>query len=413
MAGFLHQQRATRRRARDSAIDWGWAFDRAAERLTRWGLGAGFLRLHAYAFLATAIGVTLWRMFSRPDDVRIDGIFIVWGALVLLHAGLVLITTIGIRLTGSSDRDMPTSLPARPWTGLASDGGPPDPSGAPRQPQWATQAESVAGGARRRAGQATAQALVDLGDLITEGTTFVARATRRRVTHFTRSQSSASPPQSGWSQAAGNAGQPSASAYDDWAAAAQAFALNASRAAPGAPHDGTSSPSGHDAGPAGAVNGAVTWNSVTAEEQVDQVISVTPASPMSANGHRPDESDPTRRWIDSYLDSPDGERDARWTWIEAAASSWLARGGELVGESSPALPPPSEAEQAVDAGRTVSPDTHANGPAASGNGAQPNGRGASANGTVTATNGNGHHAAAHHSGNGPHNGTGHHGPHGA
>jgi len=112
-----------------------------------------------------------------------------------------------------------------------------------------------------------------------------------------------------------------------------------------------STPNGDEHGWATNGRPASGW---TATLSHDEVISVTQIDPSAttedADGHG---NDAVHSWLDGYLGGDGGKRTARWTWVEAAASTWLARGEA----NDPAAPRPAP----IEASATVS-DAHADEP---------------------------------------------------
>jgi hypothetical protein len=344
-AGRLRAERSDRLDALDRRIDWTDVSARATAGLTRWVLGAGMLSLHALAFVVGGLGMLLANILTDPSDITVGEPLLRWGIVLALHAAAVLIGWTIWRVVHP-----PAARPAyRPLPRPAIGAGRPAPVTA--EPVWYPDGSANGHPNSAANGHVTHPAgawpapeqprTVVTSRRVT--TLFVATArdgiasARRRYRRDQRppQPNGAQPPQPEQAQPGHGWAQPGA-------APAQA------------PSGSLPPTSGVDpATPRTATKGS-SWSAAIAR---DEVISVTQIGPEPTAGDvgRPTGEeqvpDPVRSWLDGYLDGQGREREARWTWVEAAASTWLARGEE----AQPALPAPAD-PSAPDTDRPIDSD---------------------------------------------------------
>ena len=330
--------------ALDRRVDLNEVGSRATAALTRWVLGTGLLWLHALAFVVVGLGLLLRNILTDPAHITVGEPLLRWGVVLAAHAAAVAIGWTVWRVAHPPPRrpvyrqipraairaGRPAPLAAEPvwypnasanghanghnghWNGHA-DGAPPNgaarashlphPAGA-----WPSPPRTVV----------TSRPVTTLVVATARDGLASARRRYRRDNRPPAQHASGTHPQQPW---AGGppAQQPSGGhAPSPWAGGA-----------PAQP-DGALPPT-NGSGPAHAPDEqpATSWSAAYSR---DEVISVTQVDAGSAQGlgepptGEADGTDPVRSWLDGYLDGQDRERESRWTWVEAAASTWLARG---------------------------------------------------------------------------------------
>ena len=316
--------------ALDRRIDWTDVSARATAGLTRWVLGTGLLLMHALVFLVVGLGMLFANILTDPSDITAGEPLLRWGIVLGLHAAAVLIGwTIWRVVHPPAERSAYRPLP-RAALGVGR------PAPLTAEPVWYP--DGSANGHVNGAGNGHApypagpwQAWEQPRTVVTSRrvtTTVVATARDGLAAARRRYRRDQRPPVPNGVYPAPAGGPPG-----------QAWAQPGT--APGSVPNG-SPPTAYVPHPADAPHGQPTtsWSAAITR---DEVISVTQIEPRP-DPHAPragDEdhvSDPVRSWLDSYLDGQGREREARWTWVEAAASTWLARGEE----THSALPAPTE-----------------------------------------------------------------------
>jgi hypothetical protein len=90
-------------RTRDNRIDLEGTLDRLNRRLTAWVLGTGLLSFHAGVFFLTMTGLFVWNAYESPSDFWAADVLRRWGAVLTLHAVVVIAATVGWRLLRTAD----------------------------------------------------------------------------------------------------------------------------------------------------------------------------------------------------------------------------------------------------------------------------------------------------------------------
>lgn len=309
--------------ALDRGVDWSRAATLASQGLPRWVLGTGLLSLHVAAFVVVGLGMLLWNILRDPADITVTGPLTGWGVVLAAHAAAVGVGMLVRRVVSPpaarpAYRPLPRALPreARPtWTGepMAVT---PSPDGSrnghlPHAPAaWPEPPRSVV----------TSRRVTTL--VVATARDGFASARRR----YRRQQQT---------------GPMGGTAQSPWAGAAPTRSPNGALAASNGVHhqahqgvnDHHPATNGHDPSANGLhprVDGdgagwqadpaaGSTWMAAISR---DEVISVTQVGADGGDGA----GDAVHSWLDGYLDGHGQEREARWTWVEAAASTWLARG---------------------------------------------------------------------------------------
>ncbi len=70
-----------------NAIDLAWAIGRARN----WLLGPAPLVANLSLFLFIGLGTLLWRLSQQPDGFGLPGWLVIWGVLIAVHAGIVVV----------------------------------------------------------------------------------------------------------------------------------------------------------------------------------------------------------------------------------------------------------------------------------------------------------------------------------
>lgn len=306
--------------ALDRRVDLNEVGARATTALTRWVLGTGLLWLHALAFVVVGLGLVLRNILTDPADITVDGPLLRWGIFLAGHAAAVAIGWTIWRVAHPPAarpvyRPIPrpalasgrrAQLTAEPvwypdgsanghWNGAAN-GHVPHPAGA-----WPTEPRTVVT-SRRVTTLVVATARDGLAS---------ARRRYRRDAH---------PPASAQSPNGTHPAQQPSGAHQPqpWAGGA-----------PAQPNGALPPTNGVDPAHTQGERPATSWSAAISR---DEVISVTQVDADATQGlgewptGEADGTDPVRSWLDGYLDGQGREREARWTWVEAAASTWLARG---------------------------------------------------------------------------------------
>jgi hypothetical protein len=286
----LTRQQLTPLDGYDHRIDWGGVLERTNSRLIRWVLGTGFLSFHLAVFTTVLLATLLWNLITRPEDLHLMGPFRVWGVAALAHTLLVGGGLIGWRLFRMGETEAPRPVPMLPRRTPST----------PRPMVPRTSGLSQAW--TRRMGSA---ARVN------------ASARRWAATATQRSADSApSRTESGWPAQPG---------------------VNQSTATGAMAQPDVGEATWPDSPPISTTLLGATEHRVSA----DQVVSVD---------HRPSQQtaddDPGRTWVDNFVESRTKDKENRWSWVEAAAASWLNR-RELSGKAEKALPASSEPEGAA------------------------------------------------------------------
>lgn len=330
--------------ALDRRIDWTDVGARATAGLTRWVLGPGLLSLHALAFVVVGLGMTLWNILTDPADIAVGEPLLRWGIVLALHAAAVLIGWAAWRVI-RPPAPRPVYRPV-PRTALGSS----RPAPLVAEPVWYPNSSangamngSVNGHAEHPAGAwpepprtvVTSRRVTTM--VVATARDGIASARRR----YRRDQRPAQP---------NGTHPPQPGAYAG-ASPAQA------------PHGSLPPANGIDPVRPASDQPASSWSAAVSRDEVISVTQIGPEPALSdtepaADGEH-DGTDPVRSWLDGYLDGQVREREARWTWVEAAASTWLARGET----PEPALPAPAEPLATVNdhpvnapPGRTVADD---------------------------------------------------------
>ena len=311
--------------ALDRRIDWTDASARATAGLTRWVLGPGLLSLHTLAFVVVGLWMVFANILTDPADLTFREPLLRWGIVLAGHAAAVAIGWTIWRVAHP-----PAARPAYrpiPRTALAAGG----PDARAGQPAWhpnGTTNGHVPNGAMNghmTSGASPNGAMNGHGPRPTGAWPEPTRTvvTSRRVTTLVvatardgfasarrRYRRDARPQPNGTYQPDANGAHPG----QPWAHAG------------GPPTQGPNGnlPLTDEVHPAWAADGqpAGGWSAAAMR---DEVLSVTQVGPAGGDGEQLG-TDPVRSWLDGYLDGQGGEREARWTWVEAAASTWLARG---------------------------------------------------------------------------------------
>ena len=327
--------------ALDRRIDWTDVSARATAGLTRWVLGTGLLSLHALVFLVVGLGMLFANILTDPSDITVGGPLLRWGIVLALHAAAVVIGWTIWRVVhppaerstyrplprATLDVGRPAPLTAEPvWYPGGSANGHLNGSGNGHVPH-------PAGAWQAREQPRT----VVTSRRVTTTVVATARdglaAARRR---YRRDQRPPEPNGVPPTRAGGPAGQP-------WAQPGTA---------PGQVPNG-SPPTADVPHPAHAPHEwpTTSWSAAITRDEVISVTQIDPGPDPHAHraGDEEQVSDPVRSWLDGYLDGQGREREARWTWVEAAASTWLARGEEAHSAlPAPTQPGASEADRPID-----------------------------------------------------------------
>lgn len=267
----LTRQQLTPLDGLDNRINWAGVLDRANRRLIRWVLGTGLLSFHLAIFTTVLLGTFTWNLISSPDDLYLMGPFRIWGVAALVHTLLVGGGLIGWRLFRMGESQAPRTVPIYAKRAVSSNG--PTPA---RPAGWS---------------QAWASRVSAAGRV---------NAAARRWTSASPHQTPAEPPAltaTGWP------------AQAPIAASAAAGASGAER-----PPD-----VGEATWPESPPISTSLRGATDTRDPADQVVSVN---------HRPNqipEEDSGRTWVDGFVESRTRDKENRWSWVEAAAASWLSK----------------------------------------------------------------------------------------
>ena len=284
----LTRQQLTPLDGYDNQIDWGGVLERTNSRLIRWVLGTGFLSFHLAVFTTVLLATLLWNLITRPEDLHLMGPFRIWGVAALAHTLLVGGGLIGWRLFKMGETEAPKPVPILPRR-TPSTPRPMVPRTAGLSQAWTRSMGSAArvnASARR----------------------WAAAATQRS------SDPAPSPTASGWPAQPGVTN------------------VNAS----GTPNVESRPDVGEATWPDSPPLSTTLLGSNEHRDPADQVVSVDHRSNQQVT-----DDDPGRTWVDSFVESRTKDKENRWSWVEAAAASWLNR-REVEGKAEKALPASSE-----------------------------------------------------------------------
>lgn len=259
----------------DERIDWAGVLERTNRGLIRWVLGTGLLSFHLVVFTTVLLATFTWNLISNPTDLHLLGPFRIWGVAALAHTLLVGGGLIGWRLFQMGEPEAARPVPVYQRRALPLPSQAPSPARSPGITQaW----------------------------LRTVGTAAKVNAGARRWAEASTQRPPAAPPVRG---ANGWPTQPAMTAPT------------------------VVEPSGTGQSPD---VGEATWpdspplsttllGAADHRDEADHVVAVD---------HRQSEAsqdDPGRTWVDSFVESraKDKDKENRWSWVEAAAASWLNR----------------------------------------------------------------------------------------
>jgi hypothetical protein len=285
----LTRQNLTSLDGYDERIDWAGVLERTNRSLIRWVLGTGLLSFHLAVFTTVLLAIYTWNLISNPTDLHLLGPFRIWGVAALAHTLLVGGGLIGWRLFNMGDQVTAQPVPVYPRRSLPMPRQAPAPARSPGMAQaWI---RGVTSTARANAGA-------------------------RRWREATAQQPPAAPPAP---TATGWPAQPGMSAP----AAAQ-------------PAEAERPPDvGEVTWPESPPLSTVLLGSTDHRGPADHVVAVDHRQSDTAD------DDPGRTWVDSFVESRSKDKENRWSWVEAAAASWLNR-REISGQAEKALPASSE-----------------------------------------------------------------------
>lgn len=249
----------------ETRIDWPQLLEQWNQRTVRWVLGAGFLSLHLAVFGMTLLTALTWNLIVDPDNLSKIEPFRYWGVVVTIHTVLLGGGLIGWKL-------LRLDQPAAPRFVIPSQTSVARRTDSSRPSNW--------------------QSAWNRG--VVSATRANTAARKWAATTVRRSEQSAPPrdAETGWPE------QPAILRV----AAEQADTATV------------------DVGDA-TWPGSVPLSTTLAgggTNPVDTVVTVD---------HREDvEDDQAKRWIDSFVESrASKDPEQRWSWVEAAAASWLSR----------------------------------------------------------------------------------------
>jgi hypothetical protein len=272
----------------------------AGERSTAWFLGPGFLAFDFGAFFLIAPTLLMWNLWRDPSNVWAFNLFRYWGFFLIAHSVAIALTWGTWRfLHGdeAQDQRQPTVWSTR--------------SGAV-PPSWAvTDSEQIA--ATQSYGRSIA---ADAGQRAGENLRGVARKTKGAVSSAAGKWSTI------WQS---HSSQPSNQVGENWPSGFSERRQDESEFI--ARFGTTPVPTSDQSRPAQPFDS-------------DDVVlgygtSVRPNADAPANGNKP----------------PVRGKETRWSWVEAAASSWLTRGDQ----PEPPAAKPATAKESVDSSSAVDP----------------------------------------------------------
>lgn len=254
-------------------IDWATVLERTNRRLLRWVLGTGFLSFHLAVFTTVLLGTFTWNLISNPTDLHLLSPFRIWGVAALGHTILVGGGLIGWRLFNMGESEAVRPAPSYPARSL------PKPQQLPSSPRpsgvtqvWTRSvgsASRVNAGARRWAAAATQRPAAEPPARAANGWPAQPDMTAPPAPQSTETERPADVGEATW---------------------------------PGSPPISTTLMGGAERGDA-----------------ADHVVAVDHRASDAAD------DDPGRTWVDSFVESRAKDKDNRWSWVEAAAASWLNR----------------------------------------------------------------------------------------
>ena len=270
----------------ETRIAWQPLLERWNQRSVRWVLGAGFLSLHLAVFGVTLLTTLTWNLIVDPADLSMLEPFRYWGTVAIIHTVLL-----GGGLIG--------------WKLLRMD--------QPVRPRFVVPAAETTFRRVESTRPTSWQAAWTRGVVSATRANTVAR--KWATTTVRRSEKSA----------------PARDAQTGWPEQPAIF-----RSAPVEAEQ-------TDAPPADV--GEATWpESAPVSTTLANNGGTNPVDKLVTVDHRDEgdsAEDQAKSWIDGFVESRSKDKEHRWSWVEAAAASWLSR-REIEGKSDKALSDGSE-----------------------------------------------------------------------
>jgi hypothetical protein len=265
----------------ETRIDWQTLLEQWYQRSVRWILGAGFLSMHLAVFGVSFLTVLTWNLIVDPADLAMVEPFRYWGTVAIIHTILLGGGLIGWKMLRMDQPDRPRFM-------------------VPAQEALAARAES----ARTSTWQtAWTRGMVSAARVNTTARRWATAPVRRA-----------------------DGSTPARDAETGWPEQPAIF-----RTAPAESEhaDTTAADVGEATWPASAPI-STTLSGSAGTNPADEVVSVDHRDA----GESADDQHKT--WIDGFVESRSKDKEHRWSWVEAAAASWLSR-RELEGKSEKAL----------------------------------------------------------------------------
>ena len=295
----------------DNRIQWNDAISRTNDRLIRWVFGTGFLTVHLAVFGTSLLSALCWNLVSDPADLRVVEPFRYWGIVAIVHTVLAGGGVLAWKLFQMGKPDSPEFLvPVRARA-----------ISAPRtEPSTRTRPiQAIQSGSTVSPPHTEASPRKWSTSTLRKATPWAARDVKQ-----------------GWP------GQPAMIKSLTEAEAADAMFVDLGEA------------TWPDSAP---LSTALLANPESRSGSgTDHVVSVDHRSATT-------QAEASQTWIEGFIESRTRDKEQRWSWVKAAASSWLSRreapaASEAPLESTPAqseeraAPPPEPATDAENPGNS-------------------------------------------------------------